>query len=192
MDVRMMGERLAPCMKNGDEAELAAEMPGIGGDGLQRCGDGVEQDGVDHRLVLIGDRRDLGRHREHDVEIGHRQQIGLAGGEPLFARGALALGAMPVAAGVIGDRAVRAVLTGLDMTTERGGPAQLDRRHDAALDAAEMTVMGEAIGMTMAAEDIRHLQFGTHRPAQAGGTTSRVKRSSGLCVAAIVVVATWV
>jgi hypothetical protein len=55
-----------------------------------------------------------------------------------------------------------------------------------------MAVMDFAISVAMAAENIRHLQIGAHRAAQAGGTTSRVKRSNGLCVPAIVLVATWV
>jgi hypothetical protein len=55
-----------------------------------------------------------------------------------------------------------------------------------------MAVMGNTIGMIMATEDIRHLQFGAHSWAQAGGTTSSVRWSSGLCVLAIVLVATWV
>lgn len=87
---------------------------------------------------------------------------------------------------------MRAVLTGLDMTAKRCCPAELDRGHDAALDAAEMAVMGNTIGMTMAAKNIRHLQSGVHRYAQAGGTTSSLSRSNGLCVLAIVLVATWV
>ena len=42
--------------------------------------------------------RDLAGQREHDVEVRHRQQLGLALGEPLLGGGALALRAMPVAA----------------------------------------------------------------------------------------------
>jgi hypothetical protein len=47
---------------------------------------------------LVGDVRDGGRQREHHMEIWHRQQIGLARGEPFPGSGALALGAMPVTA----------------------------------------------------------------------------------------------
>lgn len=192
MDVRMMGECLAPCVKNGQEPDLTAKVPRIGGDGFKSCGNGVEQDGINDGLVVEGDLGDFCWHREHDMEIRHRQQIGLTISEPSFACRALALGAMPVAAGVIGDTGMRAVLTGLDMTAKRCCPAELDRGHDAALDAAETAVMGNTIGMTMATKNIRHLQFGVHRYAQAGGTTSSVRRSSGLCVLPIVLVETWV
>jgi hypothetical protein len=59
----------------------------------------VEQQVVDDRLVVEGDVSDLGGDREDDVEIADRQQVGLARRQPLARRGALALGAMPVAAG---------------------------------------------------------------------------------------------
>jgi hypothetical protein len=44
----------------------------------------------------------------------------------------------------------------------------------------------------VAAEDIRHLQNRSHGAAQPGGTTSRRRRSSGLGVLLMVLVATWV
>src|SRR3546814_3498248 len=58
---------------------------------------------IDQRLVGEGDRGDFGRQGKHDVEIADREQVGLAGLEPGARRGALALGAMPVAATVVGD-----------------------------------------------------------------------------------------
>jgi hypothetical protein len=57
---------------------------------------------------------------------------------------------------------MRAVLARLNVAAERRGPAELDRRHDAALHAADMAVVGTTISRTMAAEDIRHLQLGSH------------------------------
>jgi hypothetical protein len=92
-----MGEYLTPGVKNGQKPDLAAQMPWIGSDGLERGGDGVEQDAINDRLVVEGDLCDFSRYREHDVEIRYRQQIGLTVGEPTFARRALALGAMPIA-----------------------------------------------------------------------------------------------
>ena len=84
------------------------------------------------------------------------------------------------------------IVAGLDMSTKCWGPAELDRRHDAAFDAAKMTVMGLGVNRAVAAEDVRHFERGTHGSTQAGGMTWRLKRSSGLCVAEIVDVATWV
>ena len=62
-------------------------------------------------------------------------------------------------------------------------PAQLNGAHHASFDAAEMAVMSPAIGVAVAAEDIRHFQSRGHDPPdQAGGTISSVSRSSGLSV----------
>src|SRR3954451_17464098 len=98
-------------------------MPGIGGDGKQRLGGCAEQQVVDDRLVLISDRGDLGRQREDQVEVADRQQIGLAGREPILRRRALTLRAMAVATRVVRNPAMAAVLTTLDMAAERGRAA---------------------------------------------------------------------
>ena len=118
----------------------------IGGDRQHRLRRRPEQQVVDHRLVLEGDVGDLGRQREDDVEVADRQQVGLALGEPVRRRRALALGAVPVAAAVVGDAAVAAVLAGLDVAAERRGAAGLDRRHDLELAEAQVPGMGRAPG----------------------------------------------
>ena len=118
--------------------------------------------------------RDLGDGRgqgEHDVEVGHRQQLGLARLEPFGARQALALRAVPIAAGVVGATNQSAIGTVLDMPAQRRRPARLDRRHDAALGAAEMVGVGLPICRAVAAENIRHLQLGRIGSAQAGAGT---------------------
>jgi hypothetical protein len=59
-------------VQDGDQPDLGAEMPGIGSDDAERLGGGREQDPIDDGLVV---QRDLGyrrRHREDDVEVGHR------------------------------------------------------------------------------------------------------------------------
>ncbi len=83
-------------MEHGGDADAGAEVLGIGGDGEHGFRGGAEQEVVDHRLVLPGDVGDLGRQGEHDMEVADRQQIGLARGEPLPCRRALAFWAMPV------------------------------------------------------------------------------------------------
>ena len=88
---------------------------------------------------------------------------------------------------------MRAVCACLDMTAKCSSPAECNGRHHAAFDATEMAIMCNTIARAVAAEDIRYLKCGMHDPATyIGGITSRFNRSNGLCVAAIVVVATWV
>src|SRR6202008_5134198 len=96
MHMRMVGHRRAPAVEHGGDADVGAQMPGIGGEGEQRLGRSAEQQIVDHRLVLVGDWSDLGWQREEQGEIAARQQIALTGEEPVPRRRALALGAMAV------------------------------------------------------------------------------------------------
>ena len=144
MDVGVVGHCRAPAVEHGGGADASAEMPGIGGDRQQRLGGRAEQQVVDDRLVLVGDRSDLGRQREDDVEVADRQQIGLAGGKPIPCRRTLTLWAMAVAARVVGDAAVAAILATLDMPAERGRAARLDRRHHLELTQAHMPGIGSA------------------------------------------------
>jgi hypothetical protein len=123
MQVGMVGESLAPTVQHCDEADLSAQMSGIGGDRAQRLGRRLEQDRVERRLVVEGDRGNLGRQREHHVEVGHRQKLVPPRGEPVPAGLALTLGAMPVAAGIVGHADRPAGAAALDMTAQFGGPA---------------------------------------------------------------------
>src|SRR3546814_1557720 len=90
VDVGMMGKRGSPCMEYGGDADPGTEMLGISGDREHRIGRGLEQQIIDQRFVMIGDGGDLGRHREHDVEVADREKVGLAGLEPGARGGALA------------------------------------------------------------------------------------------------------
>ena len=161
-------------MEHGGGADAGAEVLGIGGDREQRLGRRAEQQVVDDRLVLIGDRGDLGRQREDDVEIADRQQIGLAGGEPIRRRRALTLWAMAIAARVVSDAAVAAILAALDMPAERGRAALLDRRHDLELAQAHMPGIGPAPVGPMAMKDVCDLQ---PRAAHGRPATPRVAAS---------------
>jgi hypothetical protein len=145
------------CRTRGD-ADPGAQMLRIGGDRQHRLGRDLEQKIVDHGLVLVGDVGDGRRQREHHVIVRHRQQIGLARGEPVLCRRALTLRAMPVAAAVVSDGRIGAVLAARDMTTERRRAAALDRRHHLQLVEADMAGMGFAPCRAMAAKNIRNLQ----------------------------------
>jgi hypothetical protein len=65
---------------------------------------------------------------------------------------------MPVAAGVVGDTPVPAVVAGLDVTAQRGGAAVLDRRHNLKLSEAQVPGIGGAIRGPCATEDVGDLK----------------------------------
>jgi hypothetical protein len=95
--MRMMGQRRAPGVQHGGDADPGPQMLRIGCDRQRGLGRNLEQQIVDDRLVLVGDVGDRCRQREHNMEVGHRKELGLALGKPSARRCALALRAVPVA-----------------------------------------------------------------------------------------------
>ena len=69
------GSLSSPAVEHSGGADASAEVAGIGGDREQRLRRRAEQQVIDHRLVLIGDRSDLGGQCEDHVEIADRQQM---------------------------------------------------------------------------------------------------------------------
>ena len=162
----------------------------VGSDDADRLGRRLEQDVVDERLVLESDRRDWRRHGEDDMEIGNRQQFGAAICKPLEARETLALRAMSIAAGIVGDADLAAILAPLDMTAERRRSACLDRGHDLALIEGEPVALRSAKRIAVAAEMSATSSFERMRAGYSGGINWHESRSKGHGVLAIRFVAT--
>ena len=129
----MVEKILAPGMKDGEKADFGAEMFGIGGNGAQGLRRRLEENAADRFFVLISDGGHLFRHGEDDVEVLAVEKLGLTVLNPLCARQALTLCAMPIAAAVVSIALVGAATALFDMAAEGGGPAQLDRTHNAPL-----------------------------------------------------------
>jgi len=133
------------------------------------------------------------------MEVWHRQKVCLAVFQPTARRNALTLRAMSITAGIIGDALLSAVAALLHMAAKGCRAAGFDGTHNPQLITAQMPGVGLAIFITMAVKNIGNLQRGTFSwrylakcRVQAGGTTSRFSRSSGLSVAWMVLIATWV
>src|SRR6516225_8292230 len=101
------------------------------------------------------------------MEVADRQQIGLALGQPGARGRALAPGAVPVAAAIVGDPPVPARLAGIDVAAKRRRAAGLDRRHDLELGQAQMTGPGGAIAGAFGTEDIGDLECGAQAASAA-------------------------
>ena len=56
-------------MKDTEEADLCAQVRGVGGDSAKGFGRRAEQDVIDFRLILIRDAGNLLRDGEDNVEI---------------------------------------------------------------------------------------------------------------------------
>ena len=103
MHMRMVRQRRAPRMQDQGHTDVRAEMLRVGGDGAQRLRSDLEQQVIDQRLVVVGDGTDRRRQGEHHMVVVQRQQVGLARLEPAPRGAGLALRAMPIATGVVGD-----------------------------------------------------------------------------------------
>src|SRR3546814_16744191 len=64
-----ISSRVPPGVQHGDDAELADEVPWIGGDSAQCIGCGPEQHGVDGGLVVEGNLGARARQREDQIEL---------------------------------------------------------------------------------------------------------------------------
>ena len=202
VDVRVVGQRRAPAVQHGGDADARAEMARVGSDGQHGLRGRTEQQVVDNSLVLGGDGGDLGREAEHDVEVADRQEIGLAGGQPVASGGGLALGTMPVATAVVGDPTVATVLAALDVAAQGGGATALDRRHDLELLQAQMAGMGGPVSGSVSAQDVGDLErgaLGMHEgqplglaPTLSPGSMRAMILSSGLMTVRTTLVATRV
>ena len=114
----MMDERLAPGVQDGEEADLGAEVAGVGRYGAKRLGDGPEEETVDDGLVLGGDLGDRRGHGEDDVEVLGGKQVRPAPFEPRGAGQRLTGRTMAVATGVVPHAPMTAVVTLLDVAAE--------------------------------------------------------------------------
>jgi len=103
-----MSELRAPGVQDERHADTGAEVLGVGGDRAQRLGGEIEQQAIDELLVGVGDGTDGGWQGEDHVVVIHGQKVCRSGLEPAPRGTALALGAVAVAAGVVGDLGLRA------------------------------------------------------------------------------------
>ena len=103
MQVEVLFQRLAPGVEEGDPADFASQVARICPEGDERLPRRVEEEIVEDPGVALRQRVEGMREGEDDMEVLDRQQPRPPGREPaLFGQG-LALGAVPVPAGVVGD-----------------------------------------------------------------------------------------
>ena len=98
MQMRVMQQGGPPGVQDGEEANLRAQMFGIGSYGAQSLGRGLEEDVVNHLLVLVSDRGNLIRQSENDVKVLAVKKFRLTVLYPLCECQRLTLGAMAVPA----------------------------------------------------------------------------------------------
>ena len=104
---------------------------GFARDLLQRLRGRLKEEVVHHAFVDERETRQWLGQREDEVDVADGQEFLLAGRDPRVTRGGQALGAMPVAAAVVREGRVCALLTAIAVPAERRGAALGDRPEDA-------------------------------------------------------------
>jgi hypothetical protein len=99
------------------------------------------------------------------MEILGVEELGLTILDPLGPCQGLAFWAMAVAAGVVGNALVLALIALFQVAAEAGGPTQFDGTHDAALGRGERSCMLFTIGFAITTQHVGDFQPGTvHGP----------------------------
>jgi len=121
-------ELLVPGVEDGGDSEFSAEFPG--GKTQEGFGDGLEEDVEDDFLIRQRDGIEFVRQGEDGMEVGDWQEFSFSGGEPAGFGEGLALGAMTVAAGIIGGACKAALIAAVHVAAEGDGPAGDKGAHD--------------------------------------------------------------
>src|SRR5262249_20744111 len=124
---------------------------------------GLEQEIVDHRLVLVGNGSDLGGPREAAKPIRNPHQARPAVLPPRPRLAALGLWRVPISATgrCNGGGGALRVLAARQTTTQHGGAAGLDGSQHLQLCVADMAAVGLTPSGPEVAEDVRNFQSGT-------------------------------
>ena len=162
--MRMMHQVLAPGVQDREEADAGTQVSGVAGNGEQCFGTGIEQDVIDGLFVLQRQLGDCRRQCEDEVIVSGWQQFSFPPLKPLLAGQGLALRAVAVAAGVVGDALMLAVTASFDMTAEGGGTANLYGMHRLELLKGERMLV--TVRPAVLTEDAGQLEAG---PGHASG-----------------------
>ena len=97
------------------------------------------------------------------MEVGHGEEFGSSVVKPLGTGQGLALWAVAIAARVVADALVAAGVALFDVAAERSRATLLDRGHDATLRGRQRSAVLLTIGVTVAAEHVRHFRPAGHQ-----------------------------
>jgi hypothetical protein len=120
-------------MQHREAADLCPQMVRIACHGQEGLGHGLQEEGIQHPRVLEREWAEGMREGKHHMDVGHVEQLHLAGREPGGLRPAGTRGAMPIAPGIRGDLHVPTLLTLRRVPSQGGDPADRDRPECAVL-----------------------------------------------------------
>ena len=154
VDMRMIHKVLSPGVENADKPYACAEMLRIIRECHKCLRDRTEQDVIHDPLVHDNQGIQLRRYGKDYMEVLNGQKIFASGLNPLLLLQGLALGTMPVPAGVVGYiRMAAAVL--IPMSAKSSSPAYFNGVHGTQM--IKRHPVGPSIVLPVLTEDIGHL-----------------------------------
>jgi hypothetical protein len=156
VEMRVEVELSGPGVEHGGDAELCVEPPRIGGELEERGGGGTEEQVEARAGISKRQWPQLPGQREDEMEVVGGDDSLSTLLDPSGLCQPLALRAVSVSAGVVGDLDLSALGTEVGMTAQDRRPAVDDGRHDPALLGRQATTLSD--GLAVGAEDVRDLE----------------------------------
>lgn len=147
---------LSPGVQDGGKTDLRAEVLFVKSNFLERLCRGIEQDGKDNFLIPQSQRIQFIGQGEDHMKILYWQQTFQTLVKPLRLFEALALGAMPVATGIIRDAGVAATFALILVPAQCRGSALGDVAHHSKLRGTRIVLV--AVLLCVCAENVCDLQ----------------------------------
>ena len=158
VDVGMMLESLPPRVQDHQPAHVGAQALRVRGDLAYGLSGGLQQEVIHHTLIDEREARERFRHREDEVDVPDGQELLFARRHPRIARRGQTLRAMPVAAAVIREDRVCALLTAITMPTQCRRAALGDDSEHASMLPGHPGLVRLQKTIAVLAHDVGHLK----------------------------------
>jgi hypothetical protein len=168
VQVVVIQQGLAPGMEDGGEADLGSQV--VAAELQQSLADGLEEEGVEGLAILAEEGIEFMGQGEDEMEVGDGQEVLALAFQPVAGVGALAGGAVAVAAGVGNEVFLAAFGAAVAVAAERVGATL----HEGVEDAP---VMGGQLGIARGhgpAQDLAQSGAGGHGSGPGGGDGGEV------------------
>jgi len=156
MAMGMVGASGAPGVEDAGPADACPKMLGICGQGKEGFVRGLKQSGVAPSLIGSGEGVKVVGQGKDGMEVGHRKKLPRPSFDPLLLVEVLALGAVPIAAGVVDTQIAFAGIAAKEMAAEDGSPAQFNGAHGGALLRRDRPA--SAVKFSVVAENVRDFE----------------------------------
>src|SRR5262249_9556691 len=147
VEVGMEHELTGPGVQDEGETDLSPETFGVTAEGEQGFGCGREEQVEEQAAVAVGERSQQLWEREDEMEVVGQEEALFTFLDPVELGGCLTSGAVTIEAGVVEGHLGGALLTLVEVATERRGAAAFDIVENALLLRAEVVVVSKALGV---------------------------------------------